>query len=114
MIHTLIDDYISMTEAGRILDQCRKYYADQVEMLSNGNLFASSQDEAYLKQQLFLKEIDEMNIKLLSRSIDGLTSKLVFTYAVTFASGKSEKFTGTHDQEWNQGKIIRENFTSTA
>lgn len=49
-MQTLVDDFISMNVAGRVLVLCEKYYDENVLMLSNGEVFARSMRESYKKQ----------------------------------------------------------------
>lgn len=37
----LIDDFIELNTTGRVLELCEKYYADNVLMLSNGDIFGN-------------------------------------------------------------------------
>lgn len=50
----LIDDFIALNTAGKVLELCEKYYDANVLMLSNGEIFAQSMKEAYKKQKFFL------------------------------------------------------------
>ena len=108
----LIDDYIAMNTAGKVLELCQKYYADDVLMLSNGEVFASSMQEAYEKQKGFVGAIKKFDVTLLSSSIAGNTVELSFQYKMTAADASVTAFIGKHKQIWQQGKIIKEEYLS--
>jgi len=112
MIHNLIDDYIAMNQTGLVLELCEKYYADNVIMFNNGQVFAKSMRESYNKQKGFVGSVKEFNVKLVSKKIDGNVSELVFLYKMIGPDSTLNEFTGKHIQTWQNDKIIKEEYVS--
>ncbi|WP_432470371.1 hypothetical protein [Amphritea sp. HPY] len=108
----LIDDYIAMNRAGRVLELCEKYYDENVVMLNNGAVFAESMRESYDKQKGFVESVTAFDVRLVNRQVEGNVSKLTFHYKMTGADAKVTEFTGKHIQTWQNGKIIREEYVS--
>ena len=108
----LIDDYISMNVAGRVLELCEKHYDKNVLMLSNGEVFAKSMQESYEKQKAFIDSVQKYDVVLLSSSMAGNISELTFRYTMTGADLKENTFTGRHIQTWKNGKIVKEEYSA--
>ncbi len=106
----LIDDFIEMNLGGKILELCEEYYAEDLHMTSNGDLFASSKSEAYDKQKPFVENIREFDVSLKYKEIADNMATLVFSYKMTTKELKQICFTGKHIQTWKEGRIIREAF----
>ena len=66
-MHSLVDGFIEMNQAGRVLELCERYYDDNVLMLNNGQVFAKSMRESYDKQKGFVGSVKEFNVELLSK-----------------------------------------------
>ncbi|OUS34676.1 hypothetical protein A9R01_07935 ['Osedax' symbiont bacterium Rs2_46_30_T18] len=107
----IIDDYIAMNIAGQVLELCQKYYANNVLMLNNGQVFAESMQESYDKQQKYIGLVTKFEVKLLSAKIQGNLSELVFHYKMHGTDSVNE-FTGKHIQTWENEKIVREEYLS--
>ncbi len=105
-----VADFISMNELGQVLALCKKYYAKDVVMLNGGKVFAESMQESFDKQKVFVDEIKESSVKLVSKTIDGNISKLTFHYKMKNNKDQAFEFTGEHIQYWNNGKIIKEEY----
>jgi len=105
-----VDDFIVMNQRGLVLELCEKYYAPKVLMLSNGEVFAESMREAYDKQKGYIGSIKEFDVNLVSRSVEGNISDLVFGYKMIAQDGKCFEYIGRHIQTWESGKIIREEY----
>jgi hypothetical protein len=106
----LIDNFIAMNKAGRVLELCEKHYDENVVMLNNGVIFAESMREAYDKQKGYVGSIVEFDVKLLSKVVKGDVSELTFDYKMTGADGKVIEFRGQHVQTWKHNKIVREEY----
>jgi len=111
-VYKLIDDFITMNQAGLVLELCEKYYHENVIMLNNGQVFAESMRESYDKQKGFVESVKEFDVKLLSKSIDGNICELIFHYKMLGANSKVSEFTGKHIQTWENGKIVKEEYLS--
>ncbi|WOH35928.1 hypothetical protein RI844_11095 [Thalassotalea fonticola] len=111
-MHNLVDDFIGMNQAGRILELCEKYYDENVIMLNNGQVFAESMRESYDKQKGFVESVKEFNIELVSQKIDGNVSELIFHYQMTGSDATLNDFTGKHIQTWVNKKIVKEEYVS--
>jgi len=105
-----ITDFINMNEAGQVLALCKKHYAKDVVMLNDGEVFASSMQESFDKQKVFVDEIKESSVKLVSKEIEGNVSKLIFHYKMKNNKDQAFEFTGEHIQHWKNGKIIKEEY----
>lgn len=110
----LVDDFVTMTMSGLILDLCEKYYDENVVMFNNGAVFAESMREAYDKQKGFVGSVKEFDVKLLSSNVEGNVSDLTFHYKMTGCDSKVNDFTGRHIQTWKNRKIVKEEFFSVA
>lgn len=108
----LIDDFIELNTTGRVLELCEKYYADNVLMLSNGDVFAKTMREAYNKQKGFVESVKAFEVTLVESTIDGNKSELIFHYKMTGADSSISEFTGKHIQTWECNKIIKEEYLS--
>jgi len=108
----LVDDFIAMNQAGLVLELCEKYYDENVMMLNNGQVFAKSMRESYNKQKGFVESVEEFNVELVSKSIDGNVSELIFNYKMISSDSKVNEFTGKHIQTWVNDKIIKEEYVS--
>ncbi len=108
----LINGFIALNCSGKILELCETYYADELVMLNEGEVFASSIREAYEKQAGYVDAVEEFDIRLVSKEIVGDVSTLVFDYKMTTKDGKNMAFTGKHVQAWRGKKIIREEYFS--
>ncbi len=108
----LIDDFIKMNQAGQVLALCEKYYHDEVTMLSNGDLFAESMEEAYEIQKGFTESIASFDIQLISQKLTDNVSELVFQYKMIGVDETLNEFTGKHIQTWQGNKIIHEEYLS--
>jgi hypothetical protein len=69
-MNNLIDDFIEMNESGLVLELCEKYYDENVLMLNNGEIFASTMQESYDKQKMFVGSIENFDVKLTSSVIN--------------------------------------------
>jgi hypothetical protein len=108
----LVDDFITMNQAGQVLALCEKYYHDDVTMLSNGDIFARSMREAYTLQKGFIDSIDSFDIQLVSQQVSGNISELVFNYKMIGVDETLNEFIGKHIQTWQGNKIIREEYST--
>jgi len=108
----LVDDFITMNQAGMVLELCEKYYDENVLMLNNGKVFATSMRESYDKQKGFVESVKEFNVELVSKIITGNISELIFHYKMTGADLAVNEFTGKHIQTWENDKIIKEEYVS--
>ena len=111
-MNNLIDDYISMNQAGLVLELCEKYYDENVMMLNNGKVFAESMRESYDKQKNFVGSVKQFNVALVSKKIDGNVSELIFHYKMTGSNSTVNEFTGKHIQTWKNDKIVKEEYVS--
>ncbi|WED27588.1 hypothetical protein L3V77_04965 [Vibrio sp. DW001] len=108
----LIDDFVRMNQAGLILELCEKYYDENVVMLNNGSVFASSMKESYDKQEGFIESVEHFDVSLVSMCVSENTAELTFHYKMTNAQSQVNEFTGKHIQIWKNGKIIKEEYLS--
>ncbi len=108
----LIDDFIRMNQAGLVLELCEKYYDENVVMLNNGSVFASSMKESYDKQKGFIDSIECFEVSIVSTLISEDIAELVFHYKMKNTQSQVSEFTGKHIQTWKNGKIIREEYLS--
>lgn len=106
----LVNDYIEMNQAGLVLELCEKYYDENVIMLNNGAVFASSMRESYNKQKGFVDALETFDVSLVSKLIEGNVSELTFHYKMKGADAKVIDFIGKHVQTWRDNKIIREEY----
>ena len=109
-MQALVDDFIEMNCSGLVLELCEKYYDENVTMLNDGAVFASSMREAYNKQKGFIETVQEFNVTLVSQIISGDIVELIFDYKMTGADSKRIEFTGKHVQTWKNQKIVREEY----
>lgn len=109
-MNKLVDDFIEMNCRGKVLELCKKYYAEDLHMTSNGELFASSKNEAHDKQKPFIDNIKEFDVSLESKKITNNMATLVFSYRMTTKDLKQISFNGKHTQTWKEGLIIKEAF----
>ena len=100
----LIADFIKMNQAGLVLELCEKYYYENVLMLNNGKVFASSMQESYDKQKSFVDSIEKFDVNLVSSVINENISELTFHYKMTGANSQVNEFTGKHIQTWENRK----------
>ncbi|MEH6403770.1 MAG: hypothetical protein V7750_10390 [Sneathiella sp.] len=107
-----IDEFIRMNQAGLVLELCERFYAENVIMMNNGSVFASSMKEAYEKQAGFIGKVKEFDVKLISKVIEANMSELTFHYKMTSENLTITEFTGKHIQTWHNQKIIREEYQS--
>lgn len=107
----MIDTFIQLNTSGRILELCETCYADDVLMLNNGAVFAKTRNEAYEKQKGFVNAVAKFDIKLLSQTLEGERSELIFHYRMTTHSSEVMDFKGKHVQYWKNGKIIKEEYS---
>ena len=105
-----VNDFIYMNEAGQVLALCEKYYAKDVCMLNEGEVFARSMRESFDKQKKFVDEIKESRVTLVSKTIEGDVARLTFHYKMTNKKDQSFEFTGEHLQYWQDGKIVKEEY----
>jgi len=108
----LIDDYISMNQNGLVLELCKKYYDENVLMINNGAVFATSMQASYNKQKGFIETVQAFEVKLVSKVIHDNISELTFHYKMTGADLNVTEFTGKHIQTWKDQKIIKEEYIS--
>jgi len=108
----LVDDFIVMNQAGMVLELCEKYYAENVIMLNNGQVFAKSMRESYDKQKGFVESVKAFNVELVSKLVTGNVSELIFHYRMTDHNSAVNEFTGKHIQTWKNDKIIKEEYVS--
>jgi len=111
-MNNLVNDFIVMNQAGLVLELCEKYYDENVIMLNNGQVFASSMRESYDKQKGFVESVVEFTVELVSKRIDGNVSELIFNYKMTGSDSRVNEFTGKHIQTWKNDKIIKEEYVS--
>lgn len=112
LVQALLDDYIKMNQAGLVLQLCKKYYHHDVLMLSNGDVFARSMQQAYDKQKGYVGSVVEFDVTLLSRVVAGNVAELTFNYKMTSADASVNCYTGKHVQTWRGDKIIKEEYFS--
>lgn len=110
-IQQLVNDFIKMNQAGKVLELCEKHYDDNVQMLSNGDTFASSRQEAMDKQAKFVAAVQKFEINLLSEQVNNDVSELIFDYKMTTENGEKNEFIGKHILSWKNQKIIKEEFS---
>ncbi|MBL4831512.1 MAG: hypothetical protein JKY55_16700 [Aliivibrio sp.] len=106
----LVQDFITMNQNGEILNLCQKHYDEQVLMYSNGSIFASSMEEAYNKQKVFVDDIKTHNITFVSKSIHDNVTVLIFRYKMMTHKFKKIDVMGKHTLTWSNGKIVEEHF----
>ncbi len=111
-MQNILDDYIAMNQAGQVLELCKKYYHENVLMLSNGAVFAQSMQEAYEKQKKFIGSVKSFNVILSSQQIEGDIVELIFNYKIVGENTKLVSFTGKHIQTWKHKKIVKEEYHS--
>lgn len=109
-MQALVDDFIQMNQAGLVLQLCKKYYHQDVVMLSNGSVFARSMQEAHDKQKGFVDAVVGFEVKLLDKAISGNVAELSFSYKMTAADSSVNRYSGKHVQTWQDDKIIREEY----
>jgi len=112
LMHNLVDDYIVMNQAGLVLELCEKYYDENVIMLNNGQVFAKSMRESYDKQKGFVESVKNFSVELVSKTIIGNVSELIFHYKMTGPDSTLNEFTGKHIQTWVNDKIVKEEYVS--
>tara|TARA_R110002096_G_scaffold217936_5_gene406046 strand:+ start:389 stop:736 length:348 start_codon:yes stop_codon:yes gene_type:complete len=103
-----VDTLIEMNVSGRVLDLCKEFYDPDIVMVSDGEIFASSMQEAYDKQKSFIDSVRKFDVKLLTKNIAGDTSVIEFEYSLLNSDSKVSHFFGRHTQTWAGGKIIKE------
>lgn len=111
-MQTVLDDYIEMNQAGQVLELCKKYYHENVFMLSNGAVFAQSMQEAYEKQKGFIGSVKSFDVILMSQKVKGNIVELIFNYNIVGENAKVVSFTGKHIQTWEKNKIVKEEYHS--
>ena len=110
MISKLVDDFVCMNQKGLVLELCKKYYDENVFMLSNGVVFAETMQEAHDKQKGFVEDIKHFDVKLVSKVVSEDISELVFHYKMTTMDSNVVEFTGKHVQKWKNNKIVKEEY----
>mgnify|MGYP003636120684 FL=1 len=103
-----VDTLIEMNVSGRVLELCREFYDPNIVMISDGEIFAKTMQEAHDKQKPFIESVKEFGVTLLSKNIVGNTSILEFDYELLNADSKVSRFRGRHTQTWAGGKITKE------
>jgi len=111
-MQNVIDDFIKMNLSGLVLELCEKYYDENVLMISNGDVFAESMQEAYDKQKGFIESITAFNVTLLSKEISDEVVELTFQYRMTTGDSTETRFTGKHIQTWQNKKITKEEYVT--
>jgi hypothetical protein len=111
-MQSLVDDFITMNQAGQVIELCHKYYDENVLMLNNGVVFAKTRQESIDKQQGYLSAVKEFDVKLVEKNIIENIAELTFAYKITGADGNPHQFIGKHIQTWHKGKIIKEEYLS--
>ena len=103
-----VDTLIEMNVSGRVLELCKEFYDPDIVMVSDGEIFANSVQEAHDKQKSFIDSVSEFDVTLLSKNIAGDTSVLEFEYSLLNRDSKVSQFCGRHTQTWAGGKIVKE------
>lgn len=111
-IDKLVEGFILLNKAGCVLELCKKYYAKNVLMFNNGNIFATSREEAYDKQKVFVQSVAEHEVNLVSKKILYNVSELIFNYKLITYDTQIIVFTGKHTQHWHNNKITKEEYES--
>jgi len=111
-MQNVIDDFIKMNLSGLVLELCEKYYDENVLMISNGDVFAESMQEAYDKQKGFIESVTAFNVTLLSKEISDEVVELTFQYRMTTGDSTETRFTGKHIQTWLNKKITKEEYVT--
>ena len=111
-MEALVDGFVDLNINGAIKDLCETYYSDDIVMLNEGEVFASSRVEAWEKQKEFVDKIASKNIQLISKTIKDNISELVFDYKMITHDNSTVAFKGKHIQRWNNNKIIHEAYQS--
>ena len=111
-IFELVEDQCKLIEEGRVLDVFERYFHDDIMLISNGEVFASSKTEGMRKQKEFFSSVSEMHPELRKSLIKGDKVVLDFDYQFVMKSGEKVKFRGLHVQQWKGEKMLREEFFS--
>ena len=111
-LNNLVDHLIELNETGQVLTLCKTYFADNILMLSDGNVFATSMQEAHDKQKGFVEAVKKFEVTLIEKKCSGNRVELTFRYKMTGADDTITEFVGQHIQTWVDGKIIKEEYLS--
>ena len=109
MINDIVDTFIKLNTAGKILELCETVYADDVQMFNDGLIFASSKKEAFEKQAGYANSITECHIELISKEIKENEAILVFRYDMK-TNEQEMNFVGQHKIYVDNDKIVKEEY----
>jgi hypothetical protein len=111
-LSSLVDHLVELNVTGQVLTLCKTYFAENILMLSDGNVFATSMQEAHDKQKGFVEAVKKFEVTLIEKKCSGNRAELTFRYKMTGADDAITEFVGQHIQTWLDGKIVKEEYLS--
>jgi hypothetical protein len=107
-----VDHVVELNVTGQVLTLCKTYFAENILMLSDGNVFATTMQEAHDKQKGFVETVKKFEVALIEKKCSGNRAELTFRYKMTGTDDAITEFVGQHIQTWVDGKIVREEYLS--
>lgn len=111
-LNSMIDHLVELNETGQVLLLCKTYFAEDILMLSDGNVFAQSMQEAHDKQKGFVEAVKKFEVALIDKKCSGDKAELTFRYKMTGQDDRVTEFVGKHIQTWLDGKVVKEEYLS--
>jgi len=110
-IETSLSDLNGLVEAGKMMDAFEKYYHEDVVMQENENQPVIGKTANREREITFLNNIQEFrNASVNGIGIGNDISFVVWSYDYTHKEWGVKKFTQVSVQNWQDEKIIKEQF----
>jgi hypothetical protein len=96
---------------GKMMDAFEKYYHDEVEMQENNLDPTKGKNENRQREMEFINNVTELrHASVVATAVNGRTSFVIWNYDYTHRLWGDRKYTQVSVQNWQDGKIINEQF----
>jgi hypothetical protein len=110
-IEKSLGDLNRMVQEGKLMDAFEKYYHDDISMQENAAMPVVGKEANRERELEFLSNITEFrNASVKGVAVNGDVSFVIWSYDYTHKHWGVKNYTQVSVQNWEDGKIIREQF----
>jgi len=100
-----------LVSTGKAMDAFEKHYHDEVEMQENNSPSTKGKESNRQREIEFFNNITEVrDASVVGMAVNGSTSFVIWSYDYTHKQWGDRKYTQVAVQNWQDGKIIKEQF----
>ena len=105
-----VTQFVRLVEANRIVDAIDQFYDEQVSMQDNLNAPTVGKAANRERERQFFGGITVHQNRALSVAVDGDQAVIHWLFEFTGGDGKRYRMDQLAQQEWKDGRVVRERF----